>query len=355
MTRGLILVFILVFLVSQAFAAGQGNPSEGKRLFRHYCAVCHGETGGGDGINAEHLDPRPADLSDPEYMATATKEDLFKVIEGGGKALEITPAMPPWGKTLSKDQIMKLVVYVQSLSRPPQEKARDIARSRIPERECRICHVKQERKPIAPDLAHVGSKLKRDWLYAFLKSPAKIRPVGFMPLTKSTMPNFQLTDEEALALADYLMTKMDERIPGERPRAMRMSEAEVRRGRDLYEEYACDACHRISEIGGIVGPDLARAGRRLQPDWMFRWLKNPQALRPDSPMPNLGLSDDQVLALVQYILSAGDETSFPAAPPPRSPSDLIKKGEVLFKDKNCLGCHRMGGPRGQEKRTADGS
>ena len=41
---------------------------QGQRLFLHYCAVCHGDRGAGDGFNAWNLDPRPRDLGDSAYQ-----------------------------------------------------------------------------------------------------------------------------------------------------------------------------------------------------------------------------------------------------------------------------------------------
>ncbi|MEE9170069.1 MAG: c-type cytochrome [bacterium] len=37
---------------------------KGKHLYAHYCAVCHGASGEGDGFNAFNLDPRPRNLAD---------------------------------------------------------------------------------------------------------------------------------------------------------------------------------------------------------------------------------------------------------------------------------------------------
>ncbi len=342
----------------------KGDPSKGKVLFRHYCAVCHGIAGKGDGPNAEYLDPRPADLSDAEYMASATEQTIFSVIERGGAALDISLAMPMWGKTFSKEQIADLVAYVQTLSKGrPMEKKSPTRLEEIKamgETECRLCHVKQgEHRQIAPDLGQEGSKLNKDWVYAFLKKPTKVRPVGFIPLTKSVMPNFQLTDEEALSLTEYLMTKKDPRISKAVLGEIKMTPGEIQKGRKLFEEvYSCDACHRIGDKGGIVGPNLAQAGRRLRPEWMMTWLKNPQAIRPDSPMPNFGLQEPEIKALVAYILSVA-EGPIPAASPATSKPirDLIQKGEMLMKDKNCIGCHVLETGHDKERgpqRTAEG-
>jgi len=342
----------------------KGDPSKGKVLYRHYCAVCHGVAGRGDGPNAEYLDPRPADLSDAEYMAGATEQTIFAVIERGGAALDLPSTMPVWGKTFSKEQILDLVAYVQTLSKSqPMEKKSPtrLEEIRAPsETQCRLCHVKQgEHRQIAPDLGQEGSKLNKDWVYAFLKKPTKVRPVGFIPLTKSVMPNFQLTDEEVLSLTEYLMTKKDPRISKAAIGEIRMIPGEIQKGKKLFlEAYSCDACHRIGDNGGIVGPNLAQAGRRLRPEWIATWLKNPQAIRRDSPMPNLGLQENEIRALVSYILSVTQGPTPAPTPATSKPiNDLIQKGEMLMKDKNCIGCHVLETEHDKERgprRTAEG-
>jgi cytochrome c1 len=48
---------------------------------------------------------------------------------------------------------------------------------------------------------------------------------------------------------------------------------------------------------------LTDAWKRLNPDWMVQWTKNPQAFDPASLMPNLGVSDAEAVALVAYLES----------------------------------------------------
>lgn len=335
----------------------KGDPSKGRVLFRHYCAVCHGIAGKGDGPNSDYLDPRPADLSDAEYMASATEQTIFSVIEKGGAALDISLAMPAWGKTFSREQIADLVAYVQTLSKGhPLEKKPPTRLEEIKaagESECRLCHIKQgEHRQIAPDLGQEGSKLNKDWVYTFLKKPTKVRPVGFIPLTKSVMPNFQLTDEEALSLTEYLMTKKDPRISKTAVGEINTTPGVIEKGKNLFfDVYSCDGCHRVGDKGGIVGPNLSQAGKRLRPEWIATWLKRPQAIRPDSPMPNFGLQDHEIKALVAYILSVAQGPS-PAARSEtgKTTRDLIQKGEMLIKDKNCIGCHVLETDHEKERR-----
>ena len=73
-------------------------------------------------------------------------------------------------------------------------------------------------------------------------------------------------------------------------------------GKQLYmTKYGCNGCHKIGDEGGKVGPALDRAGFRLNPTWVYRWLRNPQAMKADTRMPNLGLNDADAKAVAMYL------------------------------------------------------
>ena len=44
-------------------------------------------------------------------------------------------------------------------------------------------------------------------------------------------------------------------------------------------------------------------------DWLFHWIQNAKAIKPDTPMPTFGataggtLSDDQIRAIIEYLNS----------------------------------------------------
>ena len=73
-------------------------------------------------------------------------------------------------------------------------------------------------------------------------------------------------------------------------------------GKRLYlNKYGCNACHRVADAGGVVGPALDRAGFRLNSAWVYRWIKYPQSMKPETRMPNLGLSDHDAKAIAMYL------------------------------------------------------
>lgn len=97
------------------------NLREGRSVFRHDCAPCHGAEGQGDGFNAYSLDPKPRDLTDPGFASTRSDEELAEIVRIGGGAAGLSTGMPPWGRTLEPRQIRNLVVYIRTLARPPEQ------------------------------------------------------------------------------------------------------------------------------------------------------------------------------------------------------------------------------------------
>ena len=76
----------------------------------------------------------------------------------------------------------------------------------------------------------------------------------------------------------------------------------VDRGKQLYEnKYGCNGCHNLAGEGGKIGPALDRAGFRLNATWIYRWLKNPQAMDAHTRMPALGLNDADAKAVTIYV------------------------------------------------------
>ncbi len=88
---------------------------QGKFLYREYCMVCHGEEGKGDGFNAFNLDPRPRDFTDSTYMNALGDQQALATIMGGGRSVNKSPLMPPYGWTLKRDEIRYVVAYVKTL------------------------------------------------------------------------------------------------------------------------------------------------------------------------------------------------------------------------------------------------
>ncbi|MDH5804713.1 MAG: cytochrome c oxidase subunit II [Gemmatimonadota bacterium] len=76
---------------------------------------------------------------------------------------------------------------------------------------------------------------------------------------------------------------------------------------------SCIACHAVQGVSaGILGPNLNHVGDRSMiagglientDENLASWLRDPVAIKPGSLMPNIGLSEDEITALVAYLRS----------------------------------------------------
>jgi nitric oxide reductase subunit C len=153
---------------------------------------------------------------------------------------------------------------------------------------------------LAPDLSYEGSRAQRQWLVDFLKNPQTLRPTLIL-----RMPQFNMSDRDAATLADYITMVLQH--PAANPTAVdakQFTPAMVTLGKQLYEvKYQCQSCHTIGGAGGYVGPNLNNAGGWLTPAWIEAWLRNPQALVPDTIEPRRNFTEDEVRALTAYLVT----------------------------------------------------
>lgn len=89
---------------------------------------------------------------------------------------------------------------------------------------------------------------------------------------------------------------------------------DVRRGAALIRQRGCGACHTIDGIAGahgLVGPSLEDFGARAyiagsltnEPDEVVRWIMDPQAIEPNTVMPDLGLTQAEARDVAAYLYS----------------------------------------------------
>lgn len=107
---------VISFLVvpSLGLAQAKADPKAAKAKYDQLCVGCHGVTGKGDGPAASSLKPGPEDFSDCKHMANYSDDFLFKIIKEGGAAVKKSAMMPPWGASLSDQDLRNMVAYVKS-------------------------------------------------------------------------------------------------------------------------------------------------------------------------------------------------------------------------------------------------
>jgi mono/diheme cytochrome c family protein len=177
-----------------------------------------------------------------------------------------------------------------------------------------------------PILQGEGEKVQADWLFGFLKAPSPIRP-----WLQVRMPTFGLTNPEANTLVGYFeaLDRVDVPFVHIERAALtheNLEAGELLMSRDYLDCFSCHQRGADKPQGPPEGwaPDLAMAHARLNPDWIVKWIRDPQKVMPGTKMPSfypggppdvLGGDDEaQMRAIRDYILSLG----LPGFTPPRA-------------------------------------
>ncbi len=211
---------------------------------------------------------------------------------------------------------------------------------------------------VGPNLKSLASKVKPEWIFNWLKNPKDYLP-------NTTMPNFLLSDEEGEAVTAYLMDISKQSNYTQVPSPVESGSPE--RGKWLVENIGCRSCHitgddqltgnpRLKE-GNNYGPELNRVGSKVNPDWLFDWLKDPKNFRPKSRMPNMRLTDQEAMDIVSYLMTLNNVKSssgFNNSPDITLLKNLdskekIKQGEKITRSYGCFGCHEIKGMENEKK------
>lgn len=109
----------------------------------------------------------------------------------------------------------------------------------------------------------------------------------------------------------------------------------------LVKKYQCDTCHTIMENGGTVGPILNQVGNRRDVDWLRRWIRDPQEVKPGTKMPKFNFNEEEYNDVINHLsrlkqpLNTGEILH-------ASHGTAGETGEALFRDYDCYACHRIG-------------
>ncbi|MFA5494382.1 MAG: c-type cytochrome [Porticoccaceae bacterium] len=172
-----------------------------------------------------------------------------------------------------------------------------------------------------PPLYFAGNKFQAEWLESWLQTPVRLRPAGVFPpaAVKHTddgdaIDPAALEDHPALAAdearqaAEYLMSlhPFDELIAAT---PYEPGTIAARMGQLNFTKFnGCDACHQDApNTGGLSGPELYSAWRRLQPKFIAAVIADPVAWDPNTLMPKTNLNDSAVERLSNYLKLIGEE------------------------------------------------
>ncbi len=191
--------------------------------------------------------------------------------------------------------------------------------------QCMSCHatVKPEKAGLdhiwerkGPDLYYAGSKYNKSWLVKWLQDPIRIRPAGEFyrkhvkpgdkedVVDESTLtPHLKLSKTDAEAVAEALMA-LTAPVGLVNKGAFKNEKVSMTMGAMFFNKLrGCGACHMAKPgTGGLSGPELYTGGERLQADYIYSYIKDPQKFDPHIWMPTLNLAEPDLQRLTGYIL-----------------------------------------------------
>ena len=97
------------------------QQAQGKRVFYQYCVWCHADATPAGPSNRSNLTPVPALLDDGAALNAESDEYLDNIITLGGSALGKSAMMPPYGRTLSAEQIRSVIAFARAIAQPPYQ------------------------------------------------------------------------------------------------------------------------------------------------------------------------------------------------------------------------------------------
>jgi mono/diheme cytochrome c family protein len=229
---------------------------------------------------------------------------------------------------------------------------------------CASCHATQNAAGLlvggnlGPELTRVGSKVKTEWLAAWLDNPKTYDP-------DTRMPHYRFDAKQIGLLIGFLSTKSDPDFVGNTQLGAAMA-AQIEHGKTLIIERGCANCHAINGVKkpDNFAPELTLLGSRplakilfapgvphTLADYIGAKIRQPRSFGSSSKMPQYTLAPQQVDALETALLAQTERAqTLPVSlriPAGRS-SNYQPAGEAgqLIEDMRCFSCHTINGRGG---------
>ena len=348
---------------------GAPQLNQGRHLLSSYgCVHCH-TVKLPDGKILKAID-NPPSLS---HIADKTSREWIYAWLKDPQAYATTATMPNFKLSDDDARDMSAFLMANSTSLPGDavtlsaKAASDPAAgaSLYGESFCSSCHAVQNAAgnlvggDVGPELTRVGSKVKPEWLQAWLRNPRVYH-------TDTAMPHYRLGDPQVATLTGFLLAKSDPDLLANVHLEAETPE-QIAHGKRLASDYGCASCH---EIAGIkkpenFAPELSRIGSKpvtqliflpgmqhTLPDYIATKIKQPRAFGQGLKMPQYTFTGPQIDSLATALLALNDRsfTLPPALTVGAKPvSDYHPAGKAgkLMNDLACFSCHRINGHGGE--------
>jgi mono/diheme cytochrome c family protein len=348
--------------------AGTPQLNQGRQiLFRYGCVNCH-TVKLPDGKVMKATDDPPS-LS---HIADKTSREWIYAWLKDPQAYASTSTMPNF--KLSDDDARDVSAFLISNSAPQSGDTAALSAkaaadpvagaSLYGESFCASCHAVQNAAGnlvggnVGPELTRVGSKVKPEWLQAWLRNPRTYD-------RGTAMPHYRFNDAQVATLAGFLLAKADSDLLSN-VHLEAATPDQVKHGKRLVSDYGCASCHEISGIKKPenFAPELSRIGSKpvtqlvflpgmqhTLPDYIATKIKQPRAFGLGLKMPQYTFTPAQIDSVATALLSFNDRAATlpPSLALPAKPdSDYHPAGKAgkLMTDLACFSCHRINGHGG---------
>jgi len=316
------------------------------------CTICHG--GQGSGTDFTYASHTPNSLEEAKHWEKKYHWRDFHFWD--------FPMLP---KRFIESGCLKCHQQVTDI---PQATRLQAGYQRIVKYGCTGCHaiggegsfgpdLTRERQ-VGPNLSHIASKNKKEWVLKWIANPHAFRPDSRMPRYYGVTNNSAEEDlpksyAEIHAIAHYLYSKSTPPADFTDPPA----KTDPVKGKELFLQKGCLACHQHrpyrlpsqhddgdlqhadrdfanpdykkpdpaltfdpkgfpASVQGyalaVFGPNLSNMSAKFQSQaqglkWLTNWIEDPDRYHPRSLMPNLQLSQQDAADIASWILSVPGE------------------------------------------------
>ena len=168
-------------------------------------------------------------------------------------------------------------------------------------------------RKVGPDLTTVGGKLDAEWVKKWLRDPKAFKSEARMPSfwfnSNNSEPEYEARNNaEITAIAEFLFSQSQDMAL---PVAAR-TDGNAERGQALVESVGCLACHVVGTVPEDpvrtqhrrrFGYNLASQGSKTSIEWLYNWVRDPEAVWHDTNMPSLRLTDAESADVAAYLAS----------------------------------------------------
>jgi hypothetical protein len=151
------------------------------------------------------------------------------------------------------------------------------------------------KEQLPPKLYTEGARVNPEWLQRFLANPALVdtdtNRNGVRNYLKVRMPTFSFSSEELRKLVRFFEALSQQPMPYIPEQVPTLTARENDMARALFSSTAapCLKCHATGDAqhdAHATAPNFLLAKDRLKPDWVERWITDPQAISPGTSMPS---------------------------------------------------------------------